>query len=92
MLAHHLVLGMAEAGLLLPLSLAGRWPELALRAPGWSADPHVIGFCQTVVVLLGVGGSSLLLRRLLQPDRWEWVGLSVVSLGLGLVGRWLVAA
>jgi NAD-dependent dihydropyrimidine dehydrogenase PreA subunit len=92
MLAHHLVLGMAEAGLLLPLSLAGRWPDLALRAPGWSADPHVIGFCQTVVVLLGVGGSSLLLRRLLQPDRWEWVGLSVVSLGLGLVGRWLVAA
>jgi polyferredoxin len=92
MLAHHLVLGMAEAGMLLPLSLASRWPDLALRAPGWSADPHVIGFCQTLVVLLGVAGSSLLLRRLLQPARWQWVGLSVLCLGLGLAGRWLVAA
>ncbi|MFN5160905.1 MAG: 4Fe-4S binding protein, partial [Cyanobacteriota bacterium] len=71
---------------------ARRGRDLPLRAPGWSAAPHVIGVCQPVVGLLGVGGSSLRLRRLLQPARWQWVGLSVLCLGLGLAGRWLVAA
>jgi len=46
---------MAEAGLVLPVSLSPWWPETAARLPAWSADHHVIGFCQTLVLLVGVG-------------------------------------
>ncbi|MFM7395264.1 MAG: 4Fe-4S binding protein [Cyanobium sp.] len=90
MLAHFLPLGMAEAGLVLPASLA----PLGIAAaglPAWSADPHVVAFCQTLAVVTGVGGSVVMLRRLLQPARITWVVLSLATLLLGGAGRWLVA-
>jgi NAD-dependent dihydropyrimidine dehydrogenase PreA subunit len=91
MLADHLPLGMGEAGQLVPVSLAPWHPEWAERLPSWSADLHVVAFCQTAVVLLGLGGTVVLLRRLLQPLRYGWVGLSGLALALAGAGRWLVA-
>ncbi len=84
LLARHLPLGMAEAGLLLPVS--GHRP-----LPGWSADPHVIAFCQSAVLLVGVGASLLLLRRLLAPGRQGTAPEQQAALLLGAGGRWLVA-
>jgi polyferredoxin len=84
LLARHLPVGMAEAGQVLRVSLGAGWP-------GWSADPHVIAFCQTLVLLVGVGGTLVLLRRLLLPSRiWIWVA-SAAAVLLGAGGRWLVA-
>lgn len=91
MLADHLPLGMGEAGQLLPVSLAPWHPEWLERLPSWSADPHVVAFCQTIVVVLGLGGTVVLLRRLLQPLRANWLGLSGFALALAGAGRWLVA-
>jgi hypothetical protein len=91
MLADHLPLGMAEAGRLLPVSLAPWNGELAMRLPAWSADRHVIAFCQSAVLLLGLGGTLVLLRRLLLPSRGKGLALAAVALGLAAAGRWLVA-
>jgi len=79
LLARHLPLGMKEGGTVLPFDLLQ-----------WSADIHVIGFCQTLAIALGWIGSVVLLRRLIF-NRWSscipGVGaLLVVSLG----GAWLV--
>jgi hypothetical protein len=52
----------------------------------------VVAFCQSLAVVTGVVGSVVLLRRLLMPGRWRWVWLSWLALGLGIGGRWLVAA
>lgn len=90
MLADHLPMGMEEAGRLLPVSLAS-WPDLAQQLPAWSADTHVIAFCQTAVVLMGLGGSVVLLRRLLAPRWLGWLGLSGLAVLLAGVGRLLVA-
>ena len=91
LLARHLPLGMAEAGLVLPVTAAGLWPDVWPGAwPGWSADPHVIAFCQSLVLLIGAAGSWLLLRRLLQPSRrLVWLAC-LAALALGIGGRWLV--
>ncbi|MEA5413206.1 4Fe-4S binding protein, partial [Synechococcus sp. BA-120 BA3] len=93
LLAQHLPMGMAEGGRLLPVSTETLWPALAARLPSWSADSHVIAFCQSLAVLVGVGGSLLMLRRLLQLAFWSGPSLAlgglVVALGSG--GRWLVA-
>jgi hypothetical protein len=71
---------------------ASPWlPQLAAHLPGWSADGHVIAFCQSLAVAVGVAGSVVLLRRLLQPLRWGWLALGWLALGLGAGGRWLVA-
>lgn len=91
MLADHLPLGMEEAGRLLPVSLAAWQSDWAGRLPSWSADPHVLAFCQTAVVLVGLAGTLVLLRRLLQPLGWGWLGMGSVALGLSGLGRWLVA-
>ena len=80
LLARHLPLGMEEAGLIFPPG----WPS-------WSADPHVIGFCQTVAVLIGWGGAIVLTRRLLDLNRWQWLTSSMVLLIISSGGRWLVA-
>ncbi|MDM7952951.1 MAG: 4Fe-4S binding protein [Cyanobium sp. CZS 25K] len=92
LLAQHLPMGMAEGGLLLPVSTESLWPELATRLPAWSADAHVVGFCQSLAVLVGVGGSLLMLRRLLQLAFWAVpsLALSGLVIGLGAGGRWLV--
>ncbi|MFN9624121.1 MAG: hypothetical protein ACK587_15030 [Cyanobacteriota bacterium] len=91
MLADHLPLGMAEAGRLLPVSVASWNGELASRLPAWSADRHVIAFCQSTVLLLGLGGTVVLLRRLLLPSRGRGLALAGLALGLAAAGRWLVA-
>ena len=80
LLARHLPIGMAEAGTLLP----NGWPQ-------WSADPHVIGFCQSMVVAIGWIGAAILSRRLLDLNRRAWVMGSMVLLVVSLSGRWLVA-
>ena len=80
LLARHLPIGMAEAGTVLPHG----WPQ-------WSADPHVIGFCQTLVVGIGWIGAAILSRRLLDLDRRAWVMGSMVLLLISFSGRWLVA-
>ena len=80
LLARHLPIGMAEAGTVLPHG----WPQ-------WSADPHVIGFCQTLVVGIGWIGAAILSRRLLDLDRRAWVMGSMVLLLVSFSGRCLVA-
>lgn len=80
LLARHLPIGMAEAGTVLPHG----WPH-------WSADPHVIGFCQTVVMGTGWVGAAILSCRLLDLDRLAWVVGSMMLLLVSLSGRWLVA-
>lgn len=92
LLADHLPMGMAEAGRLLPVSLAPWHEDLASSLPAWSADPHVIAFCQSTALLLGLGGTLVLLRRLLQPPRWSGLALAALAVGLAVAGRWLVAA
>jgi hypothetical protein len=91
MLADHLPLGMAEGGRLLPVSLGFWWPDRAGMLPIWSADGHVIAFCQTLVVLLGAAGTVVLVRRLLQPSLLPWLGMASLTLALAGLGRWLVA-
>jgi polyferredoxin len=103
LLAHHLALGMAEAGRVLPVSAApllSSWrleeapsPLLSwlARLPAWSADPHVIGFCQTLAVGVGLAGSVVLLRRLLLPARLGWILQAAFTLVMAGAGRWLVA-
>jgi polyferredoxin len=91
MLADHLPLGLEEAGRFLPVSLAPWQPAGADQLPFWQADHHVVAFCQTAVVLLGLAGTVVLLRRLLLPLRWSWLGWSCLALALSGVGRWLVA-
>jgi len=96
MLAHHLPMGMAEAGRVLPVSLAplglepgdGAW---ALSTWQWSADFHVVAFCQSLAVAIGVAGSIVLLRRLLQLGLRDWLWVSGLTLLLGAGARWLVA-
>ena len=80
LLARHLPIGMTEAGTVLP----DGWPQ-------WSADPHVIGFCQTMVVVIGWVGAVILSRRLQDLNRRAWVIGSMVLLLVSLGGRWLVA-
>jgi hypothetical protein len=104
MLAHHLTLGMAEGGLVLPVSAApllansrlgeGADSLAAVLAglPAWAADPHVIGFCQTLAVGLGLIGSVVLLRRLLLPGRLGWLLQVGSTLILAAAGRWLMGA
>ena len=103
MLAHHLALGMAEGGRVLVVSAApllsswrleeGLSQPLSLlgQLPAWSADLHVIGFCQTLAVALGLAGSVVLLRRLLLPGRLGWVLQAAITLVIAGAGRWLVA-
>jgi polyferredoxin len=90
MLAHTLPLGMGEGGLVLSVRLASVLPGLA--TPGWSADPHVVAFCQSVVTGVGVIGSVVLLRRLWASDGLRSLLLAALAVALGLAGRVLVAA
>jgi hypothetical protein len=68
---------------LLPLLWPPCWPSpsfWAWRKRAWSADPHVIGFCQSLVLLVVVGGSVLLLLRLLRQAWRPWLVVSLVPL------------
>ena len=73
-------MGMLEGGTLLP---AG-WPS-------WSADPHVVGFCQGGLVTIGLISSVVLARRLIIPEHFNWELGSMVMLVLSRTGRWLVS-
>jgi polyferredoxin len=84
LLARHLPLGMGEAGLLLQASGFGSWPA-------WSADLHVIAFCQSAVVLVGLLWAVVLLRRQLSNARLAWFSASGLALLLAAGGRWLVS-
>jgi hypothetical protein len=91
LLARHLPMGMGEAGRLLPVSL---WPWLGEQAgdlPSWSADLHVIAYCQSAVLLLGTLWSLVILRRLLGRQQ-ELVLASGLALSTAILGRWLIAA
>ena len=95
LLARHLPIGMAEAGQLLPVSLAplqGQGGALLAPLPAWRADPHVIAFCQSAAVLLGLAWAVVLLRRLLGNHCLAWLGASALAVLLAAGGRWLVAA
>ena len=81
LLARHLPMGMLEAGTVMPVG----WPR-------WSADPHVLAFCQTLVIAIGWAGAVVLTRRLRTPKRWEWLSCSMVLLSISCAGRWLVAS
>ena len=83
---------MAEGGRLLPVSLGFWWPDRAGMLPIWSADGHVIAFCQSGVVLLGCLAAVVVLRRLLANNRTAWLAASSLALVLAGAGRWLVAA
>jgi len=68
---------------LLPLLWPHCWPSplaWAWRKRVWSADPHLIGFCQSLVLLVGVGGSVLQLRRLLRQAWRPWLVVSLPPL------------
>ena len=80
LLARHLPVGMLEGGTLLP---AG-WPS-------WSADPHVFGFFQTVLIAIGWIGAVVLIRRLIVPERFNRMLGSMVMMVLSFAGRWLVS-
>lgn len=97
LLARHLPHGLLEAGRLLPVSAAGLGSSFAgvqtwaFGLPQWSADPHVLAFCQSVSVLVGALACLPLVVRLLQPGR---LGLALAGSGVLLLaasGRWLVA-
>ena len=97
LLARHLPHGLLEAGRLLPVSAAGLGSSFAgvqtwaFGLPQWSADPHVLAFCQSLSVLVGALACLPLVVRLLQPGR---LGLALAGSGLLLLaasGRWLVA-
>lgn len=91
MLAQHLPLGMAEAGQLLPVSVSPLAMGWSLESWQWSADGHVIAFCQSLAVAIGGLGSIVLLRRLLVLDLRSWLWISGLAVVLGFGGRWLVA-
>ena len=79
LLARHLPIGMAEAGTVLPIG----WPQ-------WSADPNVIGFCQSLAIAVGWLGCVVLLRRLISRQRQPWLTASGALLVLALASRWVV--
>jgi len=91
LLARHLPLGLAEAGQVVPVTLAPLQLSWAAWLPGWSADPHVIAFCQSAVVLLGLGGSLVLVPRLLPLPPLRLAAFLVGMVLLAGAGRWLVA-
>jgi len=91
LLARYLPLGMGEAGMLLPVSASAWAPEWSTSLPAWSADPHVIAFSQTAVLLMGWLGAVVLLRRQFATQRASWLGCSGLALALALGGRWLMA-
>ena len=80
LLARHLPMGMLEAGTVFPSG----WPR-------WSADPHVLAFCQTLVISIGWAGAVVLAQRLSTAKVWGWLSCSMVLLSISCVGRWLVA-
>ncbi len=92
MLAQYLPLGMNEGGAVLPVSFAALDPSWGATLPAWRADSHVIAFCQSGAVGLGLLWSVVLLRRQLATNRRAWIVTSAWVLLLALGGRWLVGS
>jgi hypothetical protein len=82
---------MAEAGTVLQVTVAPLNGPFAAQLPSWSADGHVVGFCQSVVVFVGLVGALVLLRRLLRVGSSALPAASLLALALAGGGRWLVA-
>ena len=81
---------MSEGGAFLPVSFSPldlSWQE---ALPVWRADSHVIGFCQSGAVGLGLLWSVVLLRRQLATHRSAWIVASAWVSVLAVGGRWLV--
>jgi hypothetical protein len=91
LLARYLPLGMAEAGTVLQVSFAPLNGAFAAQMPSWQADGHVIGFCQSVAVVVGLAGALVLLRRMLRAGSTALPAASLLALALAAGGRWLVA-
>ena len=91
LLARYLPLGMAEAGTVLQVSFAPLNGAFAAQMPSWQADSHVIGFCQSVAVVVGLAGALVLLRRMLRAGSSALPAASLLALALAAGGRWLVA-
>jgi hypothetical protein len=72
------------------VSLAPLVPAAA-ALPAWSADPHVVAFCQSLALLVGLLGSLVLMRRLGPQTGWRLTLASGSCLLLAAAGRWLVA-
>ena len=89
LLARHLPLGMGEAGELLRASAFAWMGADAAQLPGWSADPHVVAFCQSAVVALGLVGSLVILRRLYLSKPPMLALGSALAMAGALAGRWL---
>ena len=89
MLSRYLPLGMVEAGQLLPVSAFPWQGAAAALWPSWSADQHVVAFCQSAVIAVGLIWSLVILRRLLLTSP-RLLGLgSTLAIALALGGRWL---
>ena len=91
LLARYLPLGMAEAGTVLQVSMTPLHGDFASQLPSWRADSHVIGFCQSGAVLVGLAGALVLLRRMLRAGSAALPAASLLALALAAGGRWLVA-
>jgi hypothetical protein len=88
-LSRYLPLGMVEAGQLLPVSAFPWQGAAAALWPSWSADQHVVAFCQSAVIAVGLIWSLVILRRLLLTSP-RLLGLgSTLAIALALGGRWL---
>ncbi|CAI8172871.1 MAG: Putative electron transport protein YccM [Prochlorococcus marinus str. MIT 9215] len=79
LLARHLPMGMTEAGMVLPMG----WPQ-------WTADAHVIDFCQSMVIAIGWASCVVLLPRLIRRQRLSWITGSGVLLVAAVACRWVV--
>jgi NAD-dependent dihydropyrimidine dehydrogenase PreA subunit len=89
LLSRYLPLGMVEAGQLLPVSAFPWQGAAAALWPSWSADQHVVAFCQSAVIAVGLIWSLVILRRLLLTSP-RLLGLgSTLAIALALGGRWL---
>jgi len=84
-----LPLGMGEAGELLRASAFAWMGADAAQLPGWSADPHVVAFCQSGVVAAGLVGSLVILRRLYLSKPPMLALGSALAMAGALAGRWL---
>ena len=57
----------------------------------WSANSHVVSFCQTVAVAVDCIGGIVIAKLLIIPEHFDWELCSMVILVLSFAGRWLMS-